>query len=372
MLINGSIGEWNDNNNKRITNEIAALDAEYDEIFFLLNSPGGQVSEGIAIYHAIKGAKAKTTGVVVGLAASIAFILLQAFDKRVMKKATRGMSHKFSGGGYGSAKQLRDKAKMMEDWESEVIDEIVDRSGQSKETVQAWFTEGEDKWFSPKDMLKFGLIDEIDNSKTEKAPANIATDAEALYKHYNTAVVNELGLDTPRPDNGGNGKTQNSNSNKNEMKKEHLAIIGLSEGASEEAIANKLQALVKSEEVANSAQAMLKANAENQVSAMIEAGKLDKEQKDFAVNLLVEKPDEAGKFLNSMAKVDGGEGGDALRPDQLIKAQAGKGSGKSKEKEERKEWDLDMWMKEDPQGLDKLSDEEYDEIANRSNAQSVK
>lgn len=337
VVISGEIGPWGENNLKRINDELADLDQEFKEITFLLNSNGGSVAEGVAMYHAIQSVKAETTGIVVGVAASMAFFLLQAFDKRGMRKMTRAMSHKISGGSFGSAKKMKEMAELMEKWEEELIGEISERSGQDKETVQAWFTEGEDKWFTPDLMLENGLIDFIDNEKAVKAPAAFKRDAGALFNHFEKEVVGNL------------IKSKNTIETTN-MKKEHLALIGLSEGASDETIADKLNELASN---AGEAKQMIENNAKSIAAEAVKAGKLRKDQEAFAVQLLVEKPKEGIDFLNSLSA--------AIRPSDLILGGAANVEGKKKQ--ERKNWTLDDYIENG--AVDELSDEDYLELENK-------
>jgi len=332
VLIDGYIGGHSDNSHKRIIRELEGISKKHSKIKFLINSNGGSVPEGVAIYNAVKDLKAETTGVVVGVAASMAFVLLQAFDHRGMRNMmTRAMSHKLSGGAVGSAKQLKSTAEFMEKWEKDIVAEIAERSGNKKEEVQAWFAEDVDKWFTPKEMLEKGLIDFIEDKKSvEQPPQNL--NAEELMAHFQNSIRNEITggrrlsamlnrlidemadedddrsailrrmassagiseetltsilsgrIDFPPierlrgfarvlkvseerlrrvAEQDGCNYENSNNTNNSKMKKEQLALIGLSEGASDEAIEAKLTELVGKADKADKAEKLIENNAKN-------------------------------------------------------------------------------------------------------------
>ncbi len=346
VLIDGAIGPYGGNSNRKISSQIRELSKNNKEITFLINSNGGYVDEGVAIYNAINESKAETTGIVVGVAASMAFILLQAFDHRGMRKMTRAMSHKFSGGAYGSADQLRQKAKMMEDWENDVITELANRTDKDESVIKDYFKEGVDKWFSPKQMLEAGLIDFIDDGKAAKAPKNINDDAEELYNFYHDHVVNEF-----------KDESNEELNPINTMKKEHLALIGLQEGADDSAIENKLKELAGK---AEKAEKQIKDQSKATVDQLIKDGKLEEEQREFAENLLNNDPVKGPGFLNSLTKNKENaeeESSEEARPTDMIKGQGTRKPAGSKEKEERKGWKLKDYIEKGV--VDELTDEEY-------------
>jgi ATP-dependent protease ClpP protease subunit len=80
-------------------NELRTVTAK--NITLRINSPGGSVDEGIGIYNAIKDHPAKVTGYVEAAAHSIASVILQAADKRVMAPHSRMMIHRAMAGGAG-------------------------------------------------------------------------------------------------------------------------------------------------------------------------------------------------------------------------------------------------------------------------------
>lgn len=347
VLINGGISQWGDNSNRRITNEITLLDAKYDNITFLINSGGGSVNEGIAIYNAIKSAKANTTGLVVGIAASIAGIILQACDVRSARKMTQIMTHKFSGGAFGSSAQMRDMADLMDAWEADVLDELAERTGKTREVVDTWFQEGKDKWFTPQQALDAGLIDSIDDSKAEKAPKNLSNNIEGLYNFYHQSVVNEFTETQPI---------------EIKMKKEHLAIIGLQEGASDGAIEAALNGLVSTN---NAAKKQLENAAEVAIENLVKAGKIadNKEARDFAVNAYMTNPKGFAALMgieNAAATA-----GQTPKPTDLIHASGTRKPIGNSGGEDRSKWNLDMYLEKDPGALDAMEDEEYEAVTKR-------
>lgn len=92
------------------------LDAipETDEIELYINSNGGSVKEGTAIYNQLKRHGAHKTGYVDGVAHSIAFVILQACDKRVMGEGTSALIHEMWVCTCGNAAQLRQEADQLD------------------------------------------------------------------------------------------------------------------------------------------------------------------------------------------------------------------------------------------------------------------
>lgn len=89
-------GEINEDITKEFMRNLIALDSTLGEITVQLTSEGGEVELGFAIYDAIKNCKNRVVGRVFGSASSIATIILQGFDHRVMMQHSYLMLHRIS------------------------------------------------------------------------------------------------------------------------------------------------------------------------------------------------------------------------------------------------------------------------------------
>lgn len=124
-----------------------------------LNSPGGDVFDGIAIYNALRQHPAHVVTKVDSLAASIASVIFQAGDERVMMPKSQMMIHEASGLTVGNAEDARKFSDLL-DKQSELIASIyADRS----EADQAHFRNlmKAETWLSDKEAVDLGLADSI-------------------------------------------------------------------------------------------------------------------------------------------------------------------------------------------------------------------
>lgn len=126
-----------------------------------IHSYGGDAFEGIAVYNILKQS-AKTINVYVdGMAASAASIIAMAGDKVLMPKNTQLMIHKAATGLFGNSKDFEKKQRQLESTNQSLIETYLESFvGSEKELIQ--FMDDE-KFFSAKEALEWGLIDEILN-----------------------------------------------------------------------------------------------------------------------------------------------------------------------------------------------------------------
>jgi ATP-dependent protease ClpP protease subunit len=137
-----------------------------DEITVHLNSPGGDIFDGLAIYQSLKDHSAKVTVKVDGLAASIASVIAMAADTLVMAPKATMMIHDGWSVGVGNASELRKLADVL-DKQSEIIASVyADRSGQPSDF---WRDRMRDEtWYNADEALAAGLIDEVEGKEAPK------------------------------------------------------------------------------------------------------------------------------------------------------------------------------------------------------------
>lgn len=141
-------------------------------IIFIINSPGGSVDSGFAIWDQIKMITSPVTTLVTGLAASMGSILSlsAAPKKRFATPNARIMIHQPMIGGViqGQTTDLEIQAKEMLKTRNALIDLYVAATGKSFETIERAIDR--DTWLSAKEALEFGLLDGIIDSY-KKLPA---------------------------------------------------------------------------------------------------------------------------------------------------------------------------------------------------------
>lgn len=165
---------------KSISKELdAAIAAKEKEVTVRINSPGGSVFEGIAIYNAIANSALEVTTIVDGIAYSMGAIIALAGNKIQMAKNATMMIHNVSGGVYGNANDLRGALEMMEKLDNSLAISISDKTGLSVDEVKAKWLDFVDHTLSADEALKDKLIDSIVEGKNTSSPKNFTTVQEA-------------------------------------------------------------------------------------------------------------------------------------------------------------------------------------------------
>ncbi|NIA31295.1 MAG: ATP-dependent Clp endopeptidase proteolytic subunit ClpP [Actinobacteria bacterium] len=139
---------------------LEAEDPEKD-VFIYLNTPGGYVSAGLAIYDTIQYIKPDVATICMGQAASMGALLLAsgAKGKRSALPNSRVMIHQPLGGAQGQASDIEIQAKEILTLRSRLNDILVHHTGQSLEKIEK--DTDRNYFMSPEEAKKYGLIDEI-------------------------------------------------------------------------------------------------------------------------------------------------------------------------------------------------------------------
>lgn len=161
------------------------------EIELHLNSPGGDIFDGVAIYNALKAHSASVTVIVDALAASAASFIAQAGDKIVMTKAATMMIHDGSALAWGPAAVMRETADLLDKLSNTVAEIYADNAGESVEFWRNMMIE--EMWYNSHEAVEAGLADEIgEDTKKE--------DDEAAQNKWDFSVFNYAGRrDAPDP-----------------------------------------------------------------------------------------------------------------------------------------------------------------------------
>jgi ATP-dependent Clp protease protease subunit len=147
----------------RICAQLLLLSAEDPErdITIFINSPGGSVYDGMAIYDAMQYVSNDVSTVALGMAASMGQMLLCAGTrgKRYALKHARIMMHQASGGIGGTAADIAIQAEQMIHTKRLLIELISQHTGQTMEQVEA--DSDRDRWFTAEDAMGYGFIDHV-------------------------------------------------------------------------------------------------------------------------------------------------------------------------------------------------------------------
>ena len=139
---------------------LAAEDAEKD-IYLYINSPGGSISAGMAIYDTMQFVKNDVATFAVGMAASMGQFLLcsGAPGKRYALPHARIMMHQPSGGIGGTASDIKIQAEQMLYTKRQMADLIALHTGQTKEQIE--LDSDRDRWFTAEDAKTYGFVDHV-------------------------------------------------------------------------------------------------------------------------------------------------------------------------------------------------------------------
>ena len=139
---------------------LAAEDSERD-VFLYINSPGGSVTAGMAIYDTMQYVRNDVATVAMGLAASMGQFLLcaGARGKRYALPHARIMMHQPSGGLGGTASDIQIQAEQMLYTKRTLQERIAFHTGQSYEQIEA--DSDRDRWFTAQEAADYGFIDQV-------------------------------------------------------------------------------------------------------------------------------------------------------------------------------------------------------------------
>ncbi|SOE49156.1 ATP-dependent Clp protease proteolytic subunit [plant metagenome] len=139
------------------------------DISFYINSPGGSVYAGMAIYDTMQFVKPEVSTLCAGLAASMGAFLLAAGakGKRFALPNSRIMIHQPSGGAQGQATDIQIQAREILDLRSRLNRILADRTGQPIERIE--IDTERDNFMSAEDAVSYGLIDRVMTNRAEEA-----------------------------------------------------------------------------------------------------------------------------------------------------------------------------------------------------------
>jgi len=150
------------------------------DIAFYINSPGGIVTSGLAIYDTMRYIRPDVSTVCIGQAASMGSLLLAAGakGKRFALPNSRIMVHQPSGGAQGAAADIEIQAREILALRARLNSIYAEHTGQALDVIERAMDR--DRYMTPDEALKFGIIDEVVVSRP--APAE-AADKDAVDKN---------------------------------------------------------------------------------------------------------------------------------------------------------------------------------------------
>lgn len=162
VFIYGDIGEsWSEETTtaKQFIKDMAAIDAYH--LAVRINSVGGSVHDGLAIFNTLRRHKATVTVSIDGLAASIASLIAMAGDRIEMAENAMMMIHAPWALAGGNASTLREMADTLDVYAAAMAKSYVREGGLDYDAALALLTDGADHWFGADEALAAGLVDII-------------------------------------------------------------------------------------------------------------------------------------------------------------------------------------------------------------------
>ncbi len=139
---------------------LAAEDPDED-IYLYINSPGGSVTAGMAIYDTMKYVQPNVATVAMGMAASMGQFLLTSGTpgKRYITPHARVLMHQPSGGAGGTAADIRINADLIMKMKRELAEITAQQTGKTVEQIIE--DSDRDKWFDAQEALEYGFVDHV-------------------------------------------------------------------------------------------------------------------------------------------------------------------------------------------------------------------
>lgn len=181
VYIYGDIGGWwGGISAEAFAKEIAALDVKTLNV--RLNSPGGLVFDGVAIYNALARHSATVVIHIEGIAASIASVIAMAGDDIRITEGSRFMIHDPWSIVMGSASDMRAEADVLDGLKSDLIDIYEARTEQTRDDLTAWMTA--ETWLSAREAVDKGFADSMTPAKKkEKKDAHARSAVIRSFRH---------------------------------------------------------------------------------------------------------------------------------------------------------------------------------------------
>ncbi len=163
------VGPVNDVSANLIVAQLLFLESENPDkdIHLYINSPGGSVTAGMAIYDTMQFIKPDVSTLCIGQAASMGAFLLAAgaAGKRVCLPNSRVMIHQPSGGFQGQASDIEIHAKEILYLRERLNKMLAHHTGQPVETIEK--DSDRDNFMSAEEAMKYGLVDKVINSRVD-------------------------------------------------------------------------------------------------------------------------------------------------------------------------------------------------------------
>ena len=231
VYLYGEIGRWMDVDATEVVRELERMQNKEGvrSVTFYVNSGGGDVMQGLALYNYLNRCGLEVTWVVDGIAASM-MAMLMSNPKHTVKAAryAKLMYHRVTGYVYGNSDEIRSAADMVDTFEADLVAMMAERTGKAAEEIRTAYFDGIDHWMNVSEAVDLGLVDEITDGDSRIQEAKTFNSAHEVCRFYETQIIN-------------------LSKNQNVMPLDIKALsrkLGLNEDAGEDAVNAKISALI--------------------------------------------------------------------------------------------------------------------------------
>ncbi|WP_458523901.1 head maturation protease, ClpP-related [Vibrio parahaemolyticus] len=200
LTLSGNVQKkyWRDDDVINAKDIRESLETVTDDIVIKLNSPGGDVFEGIEIYNYLKDHPSNVTVEVTGLAASAATFIVAGADEVIMNVGTSLMIHEASTFAWGNKKDIQKTLNALETIDDSILAIYTNRTGQPVDQLREWMNE--EKWFTADEAVEYGFANSVKCEDSQAEPQNIAAmiqDAVAIaMANLNQEPANQIEQET--------------------------------------------------------------------------------------------------------------------------------------------------------------------------------
>lgn len=168
------------------------------EISLRINSPGGEIFDGIAIHNALRSHGAKITAYVDSLAASIASVIAMAGDHVVMMPHSQMMIHDGSGLAIGNADDMREMAELLDRQSDNIAGVYAERAGGTPDEWRKRMRA--ETWMTAAEAVELGLADEVANPPRRREEEPEESKPEEMHASWDLSIFRYAGRDkAPAP-----------------------------------------------------------------------------------------------------------------------------------------------------------------------------
>lgn len=288
---------------RAFVSELMYLDENYPNLNIRINSVGGDVYPGIAIFNAIRQCRSHVTVFIDGIAASIAGVIALAGQRVEMSRYARMMLHNVSGGCYGNKQDLRDMIATIEGLEDTIAEIIGSRCRLSADEIKLTYFDGADHWLKADEALKLGLVDALYDVEEHIPEGSTTEDIYRIFTNRLDAFQSQTEIEMKLEDLKKIPRFAN-------CADEEAAMAAVSETAARAERADELER--QNEELQRQLDEQQQERIEQAVTEAVTDGRIDAGQADTYRNLL------KNDFKNGSAVLK------AMKPKRMLKNELGK------------------------------------------------